>query len=171
MKSQSYLTTIYFDKLATLYCRLWGRLHDDHQVRYGAGFVQRRGWHGPGQALRINRTEDEKYGMGRNPEDYRRNNWAFTTEVIEKLTPAIGRARGLFRLDRNAWDPPCRVYPQLEGSVWDSWCFDCDTAKDEALFLDRKELTLTLLASSAIAGLSKEELRAIGTHCSASETR
>jgi hypothetical protein len=169
-KSPSYLTTIYFDKLATLYCRLWSRLHDDYQVRYGAGFIQRRGWHGPGQALRINRTEDEKYGMGRNPEDYRRYDWAFTTEVIEKLTPAIGKARGLFKLDRNAWDPKCRVYPQLEGSVWDSWCFACETEKDEALFLDRRELTLTLLISSAIVDLSKEELRAIGTHCSASET-
>jgi hypothetical protein len=166
----SYLTAIYFDKLATLYCRLWGGLHDDRQVRYGAGFVQRRGWHGPGQALRINRTEEDKIAMGRNPEDYRRHDWAFTTEVVEKLTPAIGKARGLFKLDRNAWDPACRVYPQLEGSVWDSWCFDCDTDKDEALFLDRKELALVSLISSAITDLSKAELRAIGTHCSADET-
>lgn len=164
------LTAIYFDKLAMFYCRLWNRLHDDGQVRYRAAFSQSRGFHGPGQALRIDRPADVKIGMGKNPDDYRRSEWAFTTEVVEKLTPGIGNARILFRLDGDPQSAKCRVYPQLEENAWDSWCFPSEDEKDEALFLNRKELTLTLAISSAVASLSKEELRAIGTHSSADET-
>ena len=164
------LSAIYFDKLATFFCGLWNRLHDSNEVRYGAGFAQRRGYHGPGQALKINRTADEEYGMGRNPEDHRRHEWAFTTEVVEKLKPAIGNDRVLFKLEGHAWDPKCRVYPQLVNSIWDSWCSESDIDKDEALFLNQKELIFISVISPAIASLSKQEIRAIGTHCSADET-
>jgi len=169
-KPLPFLRAIYFDKLTMFYCRLWNRLHDDGQVRYRAAFSQRRGFHGPGQALKIDRPADEEIGMGRNPDDHRRSEWAFTTEVVEKLKPGIGNARILFRLDGDPWNSECKVHPQLEENVWDSWCFANEAEKDEALFLDRKELTLTSVISYAVASLSKEELRAIGTHCSAAET-
>jgi hypothetical protein len=165
-----YLRAIYFDKLAMFYCRLWNRLNEDGHVRYRAAFSQNRGFHGPGQALKINRTEDEKIGMGKNPYDNRRSQFAFTTEIVEKLKPGIGNARILFRLEGDPWSAECKVNPELEENVWDSWCFASETDKDEALFLNRRELTLTSSISQAIASLSRAELRAIGTHCSASET-
>jgi hypothetical protein len=90
--------------------------------------------------------------------------------VVEKLTPGIGNARLLFRVDGPPGSPDCRVCPQLEDVAWQSWCFLAETEEGEALFLDRKELTLVTAVSSAIASLSKEELRAVGTHCSADET-
>jgi hypothetical protein len=164
------LTAIYFDKLAMFYCRLWNRLHDDSQVRYRAAFTQKRGIHGPGQALKIDRQADKSIGMGKNYGDYRRNNWAFTMEVAEKLKPGISNAQILFRLDGAAWSADCKVYPQLEENVWDSWCCLGKDENDEVLFLNQKEQTLMIAISSAIASLPREELRAIGTHSSADET-
>jgi len=164
------LKAIYFDKLVMFFCRLWNRLHEDDQVRYRTGFIQRRGFHGPGQALKINRTEDEKIGMGKYPYDYRHNQYAFTIEIIEKLKPGIGNARSLFRLDELPWSAKCKVYPQLEDNMWDLWCFNKKTEKDDTLFLNPKELTYLSVISSALTNLSSMEIRVIGTHCSAIET-
>lgn len=169
-KDLPFLTAIYFDKLATFYCRLWNRLHYDRQVRYRAAFSQRRGFHGPGQSLKIDRPADDNIGMGRYYDDNRYSPYAFTTEVVEKLKPGIGNARLLFRLDGEPWTSECKVHPQLEETAWESWCFGEKDESDEALFLNRKELAFTSVISTAIASLSKEELRAVGTHCSASET-
>lgn len=169
-----YLKTIYFDKLVTFFCRLWNQLHEKGYVGCRSGFYELRGFHGPGQALKINRLKDEEIGMGRHPEDIREGPYAYITEIIEKLDPGIGY-RKLFKVEGSPGNPECKVYPQLDGSLWDSWCFKTkdendNISEDKELFLRKRELAYVLEISSSLSQLSSEEIRAIGTHCSATNT-
>ncbi len=157
------LTAIYFDKLVMFYCRIWDELHDSDETEYRTAFIKNPGIHGQGQTLKINRTADEKIGMGKNPDDYRISENAFITEIVEKLRTSIGDDQALFRLEGESWDFNCRIYPQLTGSSWDLWIKDQD-------FMNAKDLAYLSIISSNIASLSKHEIRAIGTHCSPRET-
>jgi len=164
------LTAIYFDELAMSFSRTWDELNKRRKVRYRAAFLTRRGFHGPGRAMNINRSAEEERRMGKRPGDHRRSRFAFTTEVVEKLKPSLGNARVLFRLEGEPWDSSCEVHPQLDPSLWDSWVSSSDGADPESAFLTTTEARYVEAFSSALAGLSKEELRALGTHSSASAT-
>jgi len=99
------------------------------------------------------------------------SDYAFTTEVVDKLKPSLGNARILFRVDGD--DPrssQCKVHPELDGSLWDAWVSEAAGQADESVFLTNSELCYVQAISSALALLDKEELRALGTHCSAQGT-
>jgi hypothetical protein len=92
------IPVISFDKLTTFVCRLWDRLHISGKVRYDSAFLPRRGFHGPGRCIRINRTAEEEINLVNDPNDTRRSRWAFITEIVEKLKPALSDTRVLFKL-------------------------------------------------------------------------
>jgi hypothetical protein len=165
-----FLRAIYFDKLATCFCRLWDELCERGHVRYQAAVLQEQGFHGPGRALMISRKEDDLRGLGKRTGDYRRSRFAFTTEIVEKLKPSVGNARILFRLEGQPWHAKCRVYPQLEPSQWAAWMTDIKSADDGSAFLSGKEVESLATISSALASLSAEQIRALGTHSSATAT-
>lgn len=158
-----YLSAIYFDKLAELFCRTWAALAQMGAVRYAPAFCKQRGFHGPGRALRLDRAGDQSFGV--DPDDFRRHRWAFTTEIVEKLHPALGETGALFRLEGQAWRHECRVYPGIVQSQWHAWLTEGDT------FLTATEVNVFLEFSRAVSTLDEEELRAIGTHCSSYETQ
>lgn len=164
------LDPITFDKLVVSFCRLWEMFFKQGEVRYKPAFLHRRGFHGPGRAMKINRSEDEELSLGKDPEDLRHGTWAFVTEIVEKLKPALSDTRILFRLEGKAWDPKCQIYPELDQSVWDSWLFDIDSQDRDSKFLTYRELKYVDSISSVLSKLNKKELRAIGTHCNPSET-
>lgn len=168
----SYLTAIYFDKLAEFFCRIWDGLSDKRKLRYPSALKSYRGFHGPGRATKINRIEEEERSLGRNPYDYRRHELAYTTEIAEKLKPSLGNARILFRVTEKPppWDYRCRIYPQLDPSQWESWLADSETEDDETVFLTASEVAYVDEISRLICLLNREELRAIGTHQSAQKT-
>ena len=165
-----YLRAIYFDKLATAFARVWNRLHKEGKVRYSAGLITQRGFHGPGQTMTIDRPKEEERALGKDAADYRRNRFAFVTEVVEKLKPAIGNARLLFRLQGKSWDWRCKVYPELDPSQWDAWTANGIPGNGHRAFLVPGELEFVVAISGAIADLDKDEIRAIGTHSCALET-
>jgi hypothetical protein len=165
------LTAIYFDKLAMSFCRIWDRLHEQGKARFRAGLWTKRGFHGPGKALKISRTEEEKNWLKDYPDHMQLSDYAFTTEVVAKLKPSLGNARILFRVDGD--DPrsaTCKVYPELDGSLWEAWLKEATVETDEAAFLTSTEHCHVQAISSALALLDKEELRALGTHYSAEGT-
>lgn len=169
-RRSTYLTPIYFDKLAEFYCRVWDELNLIGKVRYPSGLQRQRGFHGPGRAIRINRTEDEKISLGTDPADFRRHQWAFTTEIVEKLKPSIGNARLLFRLSRNAWDLDCGISSEIDASQWEAWLKDSENVNPNVPFLTAIEREYVLEISRIISSLDQGELRALGTHSSADET-
>jgi len=163
-----YLTAIYFDKLAGLFCRIWDDLKLQDKVRYPVAFQDQRGFHGPGRAMRINRGEEEL--LGSDPDDYRHHRWAFTTEIVEKLKPSLGNARVLFRLSGPPWKHNCRVYPQIDLSQWESWLVQFPGEAGSVVFLNSIEAEYVSEISRMFCSLNKHELRALGTHSSADET-
>lgn len=97
-KKRSYLKSIYFDKLAEFFCRIWDELSDQKHVRYPSAFPSYQGFHGPGRAIKINRSFEKKLSE---PDDHRLHELAYFTEVVEKLKPSIfGNTRILFKLDK-----------------------------------------------------------------------
>lgn len=165
------LTAIYFDKLAMSFCRIWEKLHEQGKARFRAGLWTKQGFHGPGKALKISRSEEEKNWLKEYPDHMQLSDYAFTTEVVDKLKPSLGNARILFRVDGD--DPrssTCKVYPELDGSLWEAWTSEATGQTDESAFLTNSENCLVQAISSALALLDKEELRALGTHCSAQGT-
>jgi len=165
------LTAIYFDKLAMSFCRIWERLHEQGKTRFRAGLWTKQGFHGPGKALKISRSQEEKNWLKNYPDHIQLSDYAFTTEVVDKLKPSLGNARILFRVDGD--DPrssQCKVHPELDGSLWDAWVSEAAGQADESVFLTNSELCYVQAISSALALLDKEELRALGTHCSAQGT-
>ncbi|MCJ7777657.1 MAG: hypothetical protein MUP16_05020 [Sedimentisphaerales bacterium] len=163
------LRAIEFDKLSKLFWRLWNELHRQRKVRFRGAFLQRRGFHGPGDALKINRKEDEI--LGKDPDDTRHSEWAYTTEIVEKLKPPWSDARVLFRVEGKSCNPKkCKIYPGLDTSLWDSWLSGTVAKDPESQFLTSPEVTYVQAISAVISELSKEEIRALGTHCSANET-
>jgi hypothetical protein len=165
------LPVIYFDKLTTFVCRLWDQLCELDKVRYRSALLQHRGFHGPGRCIKINRTAEEEINLGNDPNDTRRSQWAFITEIVEKLKPALSDARMLFKLTGKAWDIKCKVYPTLEKSVWASWIYDVDSEEVGPKFLTLSEMNCVNNIALAVAELEDEEIRAIGTHCCASDTQ
>jgi len=165
------LGVIEFDKMVTLFCRLWNQLHDSQMTRYRTAFLQRRGFHGPGMAMKIDRRADEKASLGKDPLDRRRSDFAFATEIVEKLKPALSDTRILFRLDGMAWNPKAKVYPALERSEWDAWISQAESVKPEYRFLTTSEVVYAETISMAMAGLSPKQIRALGTHCCAKDTQ
>lgn len=166
-KALSHLTAIEFDKLTTLFCRIWDRLHEESKVRFRAAFLLRRGFHGAGRAMKINRKEDKKFG--KDQDDMRHNHWAYMTEIVEKLKPALSDTRILFSLDKPSWHPKCKVYPALDPSLWDSWLASIESEDFDYSFLTASEVNYVLSISKAISQLEKKEIRALGTHCNAVE--
>jgi len=166
----NYLTAIYFDKLVELYCRIWDELNSQGKVRYPSGFQKQRGFHGPGRAIRISRTEDEKLSLGVDPLDFRRHKWAFATEIVEKLKPSIGNARLLFSLSKNPWDPRCRISSEIDPAQWEAWLKDSDNLNPQTPFLTSIEEAYIIEISKISSSLTHEELRVLGTHFSPVET-
>lgn len=164
------LRAIAFDKLVMEFFRIWDELHKQGRVRYRSALLSQRGFHGPGRALNINRTEEELRELQRNG-DLRRSRFAFMTEIAEKLKPSLGNARILFRLDGDSWEDTCSVHPELDASLWESWVTDTQADDEDSIFLTRQELRYVEILSSSLAALSQDQLRALGTHCSAGETR
>ena len=164
------LGAIYFDKLVVCVCRLWDSLHVQKKVRNTAPFMLQRGFHGPGRTLHIDRSQDEQHNYAKNRDEYRRSKYAFFTEVVEKLKPGIGNTRLLFLLDTDSSNPRCKVYPQLDPNQWDAWTRGIIADGEDAIFLTPEELECVVVISGAMSKLTKDELRAIGTHCSAMET-
>ncbi len=163
------LRAIEFDKLSKLFWRLWNELHNQRKVRFRGAFLERRGFHGPGDALKINRKQDEI--LGTDPDDTRHNEWAYTTEIVEKLKPPWSDARLLFRVEGKSCNPKkCKVYPGLDHSLWDVWLSSKMSEDPELQFLTSSEATYVQLISDTISELSSKEIRALGTHCSAAET-
>lgn len=166
------LPAIYFDKLAMSFGRVWDSLHVGGHVRYRVGLLTHRGFYGPGKALRINRSEEERqwlqaYSEGDFPSDY-----AFSTEVVSKLKPSLGNARVLFRVEGDdARSSGAKVFPELDGTLWDLWTGELAVENGRPTFLTREELYFVHLISSGLALLEKDQLRALGTHSSSLETR
>jgi len=164
------LDAITFDKLVVFFCRLWSELHKQKKVRYNPAFIQRRGFHGPGRAMKIDRFEDKEYSLGDDPNDLRHGEWAYMTEVAEKLKTSFSNTRTLFKIDGKPYDPRCKVYSGLDNSVWETWLFDIDLQDTESRFLTYRESKYIDSISLAFSKLNKKEIRTIGTHCSPSET-
>jgi hypothetical protein len=163
------LPAICFDKLAEFFCRVWDQLNeiDANEVRFQSGLKSHKGFHGPGRALEINRGQDRQFGV--DPDDQRRSKWAFTTELVEKLQPAIGNANSLFSLSGAPWKYTCKVGPGLVLSQWDAWLGERG-GQGSCEFLTAKELDHVERISDTLKLLSRDELRAIGTHCSGRAT-
>ncbi|HST52241.1 MAG TPA: hypothetical protein VLJ61_09560 [Pyrinomonadaceae bacterium] len=166
----NYLNAIYFDKLAEFFCRIWDELNDQGKVRYPSALKSRRGFHGPGRAIRINRTEDERRSLGVDPSDLRRNDWAFTTEIVEKLKPSLGNARMLFGLNGEPWSSNCKIFPEIDPSQWEAWLSDQNNGDSSTVFLTPVELEYVDEISRLISSLNSKELRVLGTHYCAEET-
>ncbi len=168
-KKPASLPAICFDKLAEFFCRVWDQLNemDPNEVRFQSGLKSHKGFHGPGRALEINRGQDRQFGV--DPDDQRRSKWAFTTELVEKLQPAIGNANSLFSLTGAPWKYTCKVGPGLVLSQWDAWLGERqgDGASE---FLTAKELDHVERISDMLKALTRDQLRAIGTHCSGTAT-
>lgn len=157
-----HLNAIAFDKLSELFCRIWEQLNKQAKTRFPPAFKRRRGFHGPGRAIRINRKEDESLGV--DPSDHRRNEWAFTTEIIEKLKPALGNARMIFVVKGVTWQSTCKVSPAIDPTQWESWLNDGSEAEAQGVFLTSIELTYVEEISKVISCLTSKELRILGTH-------
>jgi len=163
------LGAIEFDKLSIVFWRLWNELHRQKKVRFRGAFLERRGFHGPGNALKINRKQDEI--LGKDPDDTRHNEWAYTTEIVEKLKPPWSNTRVLFRVEGKSCNiKKCKIYPGLDRSSWDSWLSNEAAKSHESQFLTLSEANYIQTISATISKLDKEEIRALGTHCSADET-
>lgn len=157
------LQAICFDKLGMFFLRTWNELHRRKLVRTTVALEKKRGFHGPGPALRINRKSDEQHSLGRQPGDYRESPFAYATEVVEKLKPTFTGARSLFKVDRSSSDIHCKVYSQIDETQWALWITDPD-------FLTPSELECMNQICDAVSCLNANEIRAMGTHCSPVET-
>jgi hypothetical protein len=170
-RRRGYLKSIYLDKLAEFYCRLWDRLCDEHKVRFVTPFDSERGFHGPGRAFKINRKEAEKRLLRTDKDNQRHNDKAYTTEILEKLKPPFSGACMLFSCDPiNPWDSECRFYPQLAMNLWESWLSRAFPEDERRVFLTPGELGYVEMISDMLKPLSREQLRAIGTHQNKNET-
>ena len=162
----AYLTAIPFDKLAEFFCRVWDDLGARGLVRYASALSSYRGFHGPGRAMSINRLADE--AIGKDPRDHRFHQLAYTTEIIEKLQPAVRNARALFRIEGEPWEPTCRIYAGMDGIEWDAWISNDIT--DEGVFLTAAESQFVEDLGRVVAGLDQQEIRIVGTHHTAMGT-
>lgn len=165
---RSHLTAIYFDKLAEFYCRLWDQLHVNDKVRDMSGLRSRRGFHGPGRTISINRQKEED-SLGSDPDDSRRHRMAYTTEIVEKLKSSFGNDRILFELKKyEAWDYRCQIHPTIDQTQWDSWILSAGSRNP--LFLTTDELSYVDEISMFLCFLDRKEVRALGTHHTCDET-
>ena len=157
---REYMTTIYFDKMAILFCRWWDALHAAQMIRYSSAFLQRSGFHGRGSALKINRENDESFGV--DFDDHRSHEWAYTTEIIEKLKPSLDDSRALFKIEGDTWKDKCKIYPGIVLAQWEAWISD-QSVPDKA-FLVTDELDYFYGISNIICALDASQIRALGTH-------
>lgn len=163
------LGAIEYDKFSELFCRIWNQLYADGLVSFRIPLAEHRGFHGPGRAIQIQRTADLEFGT--HPDDHRQSLWAYTTEIVEKTRPALGNARSPIELDGAAWSPDCRVRTGIVEAEWESWLStDASIERDLRLFPEARDHERFIELSGALALLSAEELRALGTHHSADAT-
>ncbi len=169
-ENREFLKAIYFDKLVEFHCRIWDGLHVAGHVRFAAPFGSHRGFHGPGRALKIDRSADSSASLSEEFLDRRRHQWAYSTEIVEKLKPSLGNARRLFRLEGRPEEESCKVYPGIDASQWESWLMDEAVDGGQTRFLEAREVDLVNRLAELIRGFSKDEVRAIGTHANAKAT-
>jgi len=169
-ENRSYLKAIYFDKFAELICRILDALHAEGLSRFPSAFEPRRGIHGPGRVVRIDREQEDRDSCGRDPGDFRQHKFAYIGEIIEKMPYLANTGRALFKFHYDdktkPWSEECEFSSSIEVVEWEAWMKEKWLVKDDerSEFLKKEEVDIINRLADAITELSDMEIRALGTH-------
>ena len=147
------MNAIAFDKLVEMTCRYWDILHARQLVSFASPFEQHFGIHGPGRTLRQNpkRLTDMFDEENKHP-------FMYSGRVVELFNGLLHGEHQLFKIE----DPTGKRefstgLTSAQIAFWEA---------DEK-FLTRKELGLLAQLRAALAKLSADQIRLLGTHTSA----